>query len=77
MKSTQPKSYYVLGQNGSIGQLIRCSDAGAAELEFSAMYLSICKRIAKSIRPTTEEKAMQWFDNATTVGRFDSRFNLA
>jgi len=74
----QRKDYYVLGQNGSLGELIRCTDDGAAEVEFGHMHLSQCKRIARTTRPTTEEKALAWFQGEmTAIHRRDSRFNIA
>lgn len=34
----QSKNFYVLGQNGALGELIRCTDSGAAEVEYSNMH---------------------------------------
>src|SRR5690348_13654961 len=74
----QRKDYYVLGQNGSLGELIRCTDDGAAEVEYGHMHLSNCKRIARTTRPIAEEKALAWFEGKmTAVHRRDSRFNVA
>lgn len=74
----QTKNYYVLGQNGALGELIRCSDDGAAEVEFGHMHLSKCNRIARTRRPVTEEQALAWFKGKmTAIRRRDSRFNIA
>lgn len=75
--SKQKKDYYVLGQNGSLGELIRCTDDGAAEVEFGHMHLSPCKRIARTRRPATEQQALSWFQGEmTAIHRRDSRFNI-
>lgn len=77
-KTKEIKNFYVLGQNGSLGELIRCTDDGAAEIEYGHMHLSNCKRIARTTRPTTEEKALTWFQGEmTAIHRRDSRFNIA
>ena len=76
-KTKQPKNYYVLGQNGAIGELIRCTDDGAAEVEYGAMHMSPCRRIARTTRPTTEDKALAWFQGEmTAIHRRDSRYNI-
>lgn len=72
------KNFYVLGQNGALGELIRCTDDGAAEVEFGQMHLSPCKRIARTTRPTTEDKALRWFEGQMTfIRRRDSNYNIA
>lgn len=74
----QAKNYYVLGQNGVLGELVRCSDDGATEVEFDHMHLSKCNRIARTRRPVTEEQALEWFKGEmTAIHRRDSRFNIA
>lgn len=77
VKAKAIKNFYVLGQSGAIGELIRCTDDGAAEVEYGHMHLSACKRIARTTRPTTEEKALAWFQGEmTAIHRRDSRYNL-
>jgi hypothetical protein len=76
-KQKEPKSFYVLGQNGALGELIRCSDDGAAEVEYGHMHLSNCRRIARTTRATTEDKALAWFQGEmTAIHRYESRFNI-
>jgi hypothetical protein len=74
----QRKDYYVLGQNGALGEMVRCTDDGAAEAEFGQMHLSSCKRIARTRRPATADEALAWFKGKmTAVYRRDSRYNVA
>ena len=71
------KNFYVLGQNGSLGEIIRCTDSGAAEFELAQMRLSPCHRIARTRRACTETEAMTFFvGKMAAVHRRDSRFNI-
>lgn len=77
-KSKELKTYWVLGQNGALGELIRCSDDGVAEVEYGHMHLSHCNRIARTTRPTTEDQALAWFrGEMTAIQRRESRYNIA
>lgn len=71
------KNFYVLGQTGALGEIIRCTDSGAAEFELAQMRLSPCQRITRTTRACTETEAMQFFQGQMTfVHHRDSRFNI-
>lgn len=78
MANKTTKNYYVLGQNGALGEIIRCTDTGAAEFELSQMHHSACNRIARTTRQCTETEAMRFFQGTmTAIHRRDSRYNIA
>lgn len=78
MARKETKSYFVLGQNGSLGEVIRCTDTSAAEFELGQMRGSNCQRIARTTRQCTETEAMVFFQGAmAAVCHRDSRFNIA